>query len=350
MINSIQDICNLAVAGESDWSQYGHVYTKEQGDLILFNYTPQAHFTNKWNFFERVSRGLIIDRVTGGVVARPYDKFFNWGEKGRYGKGHIVTVTEKMDGSLGILYRHNGEYKIATRGSFDSEQAVRATDFLNTLWGPQWVFPEELTLLFEIIAPWNRVVVDYGDYANLCLIAARNRYTGEYLPYSSSTMSLYHLAFDYGFDLVKQVNFHSITDIIEATGKIDANQEGWVVEMSDGSRWKFKGDDYKHLHRLITGLSYKRAVEAVKYDKVNALLEIIPDEFLDEFKKWVEEIRNVVYYTNIYIDTAFHVAPKSSRKEFAQWVNEYQPWHAPYLFKKYDGKDYQDLMFQREFK
>ena len=31
---------------------------------------------------------------------------------------------EKKDGSMGTLYRHNGEYKVATRGSFYSDQAV----------------------------------------------------------------------------------------------------------------------------------------------------------------------------------------------------------------------------------
>jgi RNA ligase len=347
MIGSIKDICVLASSGETDWSQYGHVYTKEQGDLILFNYTPQAQYENRWNFFERVSRGLIINRKTGEVVARPFDKFFNWGERGRYGKGHIVTVTEKHDGSLGILLRHNGKYKIATRGSFDSEQAIWATTYLHEVWGAGPFIPDRLTLLFEIIYPENRVVVDYEGYAGLVLLAARDRFTGEYEPYYPT---LYEYSKVSNFDLVSTWPFHSITDIIEATGKIDANQEGWVVEMSDGSRWKFKGDDYVHLHRLISGLSYKKAVEAVRRGKVDELIEIVPDEFLDEFKEWVEEIQRRVWNITSYIEAIFEIAPKESRKEFAIWVKTYHIGFAPYLFKRYDNKDYIDLIYRREFK
>ena len=40
---------------------------------------------------------------------------------------------------------------------------------------------------------------------------------------------------------------------------------------------------------------------------------------------------------------------KESRKEFAVWVNEKcSPW-APYLFKRYDGQDYNYLMYKKEF-
>jgi RNA ligase len=346
MINSIEDISKLAMQGETDWSQYGHVYTKEMDDLILFNYTPQAQYENQWNFFERVSRGLIINKVTGEVVARGFDRFWNWMERGRRGTGHIVTVTTKLDGSLGVLFRHNGEYRIATRGAFDSEQAIWGTMFLNAQY-PNLDIPDNLTLMFEIIYPENRVIVNYGDMHDIVLLAARDRFTGEYLPYYPE---LFNLAGDQRLRIASTVSFHSITDIIEATGKIDANQEGWVVEMSDGSRWKFKGDEYVHLHKLISGLSYKKAVEAVRYGKVDELIELIPNEFLDEFKEWVEEIRRRVWNLTSYVEAVFEIAPKETRAEFAIWVKTYQIDFAPYLFKRYDNREYIDLIYQREFK
>lgn len=77
MITSIKQIQELAKSGFTEWDKYGHVYTKEKDDLILFNYKPEAQFEGAWNFFERVSRGLIISRETGKIVARPFDKFFN---------------------------------------------------------------------------------------------------------------------------------------------------------------------------------------------------------------------------------------------------------------------------------
>lgn len=70
-INSIADIQKLVLDGFQNWKLRGHVTTKINGDLILFNYLPQAQFENKWTFLETVSRGLILDRKTGEVVARP---------------------------------------------------------------------------------------------------------------------------------------------------------------------------------------------------------------------------------------------------------------------------------------
>jgi len=122
MINMIEDLQNLMLAGETNWKQYGRVYAKTCDDLTLFNYSPEVQYAGDWNPFELMSRGLILSR-SGEVVARPFDKFFNYGEGGQFPTHPLVSVTEKMDGSLGILYRHDGLHKIATRGSFDSDQA-----------------------------------------------------------------------------------------------------------------------------------------------------------------------------------------------------------------------------------
>ncbi|HRF99146.1 MAG TPA: hypothetical protein PLZ51_28235, partial [Aggregatilineales bacterium] len=74
----------------------------------------------------------------------------------------------KMDGSLGILYRWQGAYYIATRGNFDSDQAIWATIFLRTHYDLHNL-ADEYTLLFEIIYPDNRIVVNYGQRQDLVL-------------------------------------------------------------------------------------------------------------------------------------------------------------------------------------
>ena len=98
-IESIADIQSLVVSGFTDWKQYGEVSGDRRDDLLIFNYTNKAQFDNRWNYFERASRGLIINRVTGEIVARGFDKFFNWGQ-GAGTTAPILTVTEKWDGSL----------------------------------------------------------------------------------------------------------------------------------------------------------------------------------------------------------------------------------------------------------
>ncbi|HLA45263.1 MAG TPA: RNA ligase, partial [Aggregatilineales bacterium] len=181
-ITSIEHIQELTQRGFTAWNQYGDVKVVTRGDLLLFSYTTAAHIANNWNFFERVSRGLVINRQTGEVVARPFDKFFYWLANGEKARGHIVCITEKVDGSLGILFRHRSEYLITTSGSFFSPQARWATRFLQENYVLDGL-PDELTLMFEIIYPENRIIVDYESREDLVLLAARNRFTGEYLPF-----------------------------------------------------------------------------------------------------------------------------------------------------------------------
>ena len=101
--------------------------------LRILNYTERAQYERVWTDVTRQCRGLIVDGM-GRIVARPYAKFFNYGEhdEATLSLDEFVTITDKMDGSLGILYRGtDGQLAIATRGSFASEQAIQ--DALATL-------------------------------------------------------------------------------------------------------------------------------------------------------------------------------------------------------------------------
>src|SRR5687767_12047572 len=133
MIESMEQLQALVKAGETNWAQYGDVRAVYHEGLVLFNYTQQAQYAGRWNWFEQQSRGLILNAVTGEIVARPFPKFFNLGERTPAPNATIDYITEKWDGSLGILYRHNGQFKIATRGSFTGEQAVWATDYFQRI-------------------------------------------------------------------------------------------------------------------------------------------------------------------------------------------------------------------------
>lgn len=342
-MNSIKELQKLILQGETDWEQYGDVRATYKNDLVLFNYTHDAQYNCRWNWFERVSRGLILSTKSGEVVARPFDKFYNWLEGGRKVSGHIVTITTKIDGSLGILYRDNG-FKIATRGSFDGEQATWATKHL------QWYepnIPEDLTLLFEIIYPENRIVIDYGNMEELILLAARNRFTGEYLPFYPN---LYELADSLGFLTPEIFDFNNVDDIIEACASLSVESEGWVVEFSDGQRVKFKGDRYVELHRLVTNATFKRVLEAVRDNTYGWMVKDIPDELMDQIREWKQEIDRVVEHTVEKVESVYEeIKGASDRKAFAASANNHQSI-APYLFCKLDGKDYVERIYKLEFR
>ena len=92
----------------------------EDGQIIL-NYSDSALYTpGAWdNPAVRQCRGIITTRH-GWIVARPWAKFFNHGqpEAGDLPLDAHVEVTDKIDGSLGILhYGRDGDPRVATRGS-----------------------------------------------------------------------------------------------------------------------------------------------------------------------------------------------------------------------------------------
>lgn len=342
MINSVEDIQRLVLEGFSDWQSLGHVTVRDFDGLLVFNYNALAQYAGEWNAFEIISRGLIIDSATGEIVARAFDKFFNWGEGGRWTAAKFVSVTEKMDGSLGILYRKNGEYRIATRGSLESEQALWATEYLSKNFNLNGL-PHSYTLLFEIIYPENRIVVDYGNRKSLTLLAVRNRFTGEYLPYSEVVYN----AEIYGFSLPAQFKFEGIETLYSNLEECTSNQEGYVAEFADGQRFKFKSVAYLRLHKLLSTLSFKNILAACESGGLKEFLEQIPDEFLGEVKAWIAEIESAVSSEYYRLHEIFGHAPKGAeRGDYARWVMANHKADSKYLFALLDKRDIVPMIYK----
>lgn len=142
----------------------------------ILNYSEKAQYERQWDEVTQQCRGLIVHTETSEVIARPFSKFFNYGEhpEGTFDPRARVEVTDKMDGSLGILIQSSWE--IATRGSFTSQQAVWATQWFRE-YANRDFFNPAYTYLFEIIVKWNRIVVEY-DWEGLILIAILETATG----------------------------------------------------------------------------------------------------------------------------------------------------------------------------
>ncbi len=149
-------------------------YLADTGISVL-NYTTRAVFSGQWTHETRLSRGLVVDS-DGRVLARPFEKFFDLSQI-EVPPGSHFTVTEKIDGSLGILYPTPNGWRITTRGDPNGWQSTAATELWNERYS-DFVPPEGVTMLFEIVLPENRIVVDYGDRRELVALAAINMATG----------------------------------------------------------------------------------------------------------------------------------------------------------------------------
>lgn len=119
--------------------------------LSIWNYTAKCQYERAW--------------------------FFNLGEH----QGPLPTspfrVLDKLDGSLGILYGLGSQQGIATRGSFTSDQAKRATGIFLARYR-NYQPPQGTTAVFEIIYPENRIVVDYAQESDLYHLGLVDNATG----------------------------------------------------------------------------------------------------------------------------------------------------------------------------
>jgi RNA ligase len=308
-------------------------------DLLIANYTPLAQYASHWTPETLQSRGLIF-RGDGEVVARPWKKFFNLGERNQtFQFDDPVEVYDKLDGSLGILYPSSTGPAIATRGSFTSEQAVHATQVLRSKYpnvgaGGPWTF------LFEIVYPTNRIVLDYGQMDDLVLLGAVEKREGYYLGPNTAAGLL-----NWSGPVAEQLPHRTLSEALGDTER--ANAEGFVVKYHN-TLVKIKQPDYLELHKLRFETTPLRIWEALAAGRsVQEIVAPLPDEFRDELL----EISNslLIKYHGVYSEIELEWSAVNGlvadRKEFA--LAAAKMTHKTALFRKLDGKDYDDYIWKQ---
>lgn len=101
--------------------------------LAIFTYSRHCVYTQLWDDVTEKCRGLIVDIDSGDIVARPFEKFFDFGDPRRPEThpenlpARLPIIVEKLNGSLGIHYQYKGHEGIASKASFHSVHAQWAT-------------------------------------------------------------------------------------------------------------------------------------------------------------------------------------------------------------------------------
>jgi RNA ligase len=333
----IQNLIKLYQTGELQ-KRYTNLIKVVQGpeDLLLFNYTDECQKRGAWDEITTLCRGVIVHAKTYEVVARPFEKFFNWHEHQQEIPEEPFTVSEKVDGSLGILYRQQGQYSLATRGSFTSIEAKRGTELLRASLSDQ-ALPDELTFLFEIIlAESGSTVVKYGA-DGLFLLGVLNRHTGEELSPSEVESWTSRLP----WKLPKRYSFANKEEVLASRASLPADLEGYVLRFQSGLRLKLKSEAYLAVLRASLGLSRNKVITALSQgEKVyRELLAQTPEELLPYAEKIATEVTMQVEKYNQEAKECFAKAPKEGRKEFALWVQQNAPPELKgALFMMLDGK------------
>ena len=260
-----------------------HVRAYTDGVLQLYTYTEQCVHGRAWNAFTRMARGLIVDTQQKAVVATPFVKFFNLHELEESLPDQPFETFEKMDGSLIILFYHDGTWRTATKGHLSSPQAR---------WAAEWIRQHDLshldhgtTYLLEAIYPENKIVIEY-EQTGLCLLAAYNA-EGYEIDYTA----LKNLSDTIGWEIAARHSYTSLSDLIDTARALPAHKEGFIIRYPNGYRVKIKGEEYCRIHRLISNCTPLFMWEYL--NDPDALVQIrrdLPEEFWQDFDSIISNL------------------------------------------------------------
>jgi RNA ligase len=259
--------------------------------LSIYSYGRKAVHENIWDHVTSRCRGIIVNRDTGDIVSRPFEKFHNYGSEQAAMESRPILSTsepvvwEKMDGFMCTAYTWEGKNYIASKGSFHSVHAKWATAELHRKMtesgyvdgGGELVAGH--TLMFEGLNKDLRIVVDYGEN-ELVLLACINNKTGE----EKDPRYLRTLA-GYLNMRTPEVCRMTVEDARQETLKAYSNEEGYVLTWyrtgETPFRLKMKFVEYLRLHRIVTGVSPRRIWEALANKDFVGM-----DEYLNNSTEW----------------------------------------------------------------
>lgn len=280
--------------------------------LILFDYNKTCTFAFDWDTITINGRGIVFEESTGKLVARPYSKFWNmeelFFENALTDRARLLPieyqpnftgkfrVLEKADGSCAIVYFYNGEWRVNTRGSFNSDQAVWGKKYLDSNIKTE-LMNREHTYIFEAIYPDNRIVINYGDKEALVLTGIIDTQTGdefgvEYLEAECAKI---------GCEMVKVLVFDKFEDLFTVRDTLTVNEEGFVITFDNGYKCKLKGAAYCAVHKKmnnLTPLAFWNAFDVESFKMPESFLGELPEEFrdsVDELTEITERMHNESY-------------------------------------------------------
>ena len=310
--------------------------------LVLLKYS-QFHSPMKSPIVQEC-RGIILDSENNWeIIARPYDKFFNYGEREAASiDWNSARVYEKLDGSLMTLYYTNDSWHVATRGMACASGQVLPHDFsFAELFWQVWnelgyTLPEDCskTYMFELMTDKNRIIA-LSPSNRIVLHGVRDTATGtEYFPESTN------------WECARSWSFSNLEEIVAAAKHLNPmDQEGYVVVDKNFHRIKVKTPTYVALSNLKSNLAdhpERQVVQVILTGESSEVLSYFPE--MTELHKTMQS-RIDAFVQEIESDFA-KFSGISSQKDFANAISELP--HKAILFALRSGKAKDTLSFLRE--
>ena len=305
-----------------------YIDEKSFGNISSFNFTRGAFQDKVWDGITTKARGLYIDTEHEQVVARGYEKFFNYGEM-EFTKPEALARNLKFpaeayikeNGFLGIVSTDNdGELIFTSKSAMGGDHAVMVKENLYKIYGEkaiekmrEYANQYHVTFVFEIIdRERDPHIIQYNDNYAILLDIINNDIKFDKLPYGS----LKYVAKDIGLEYKQHHktlnNVKELSDFIEQatdpkfrlkTDRInDDCIEGFVFEDANGFMFKLKVayyNDWKMLRSVANkifrsgNINFTGALQSIES---NYFYGWCRDKFmeLDKQGRWAYSKRDII--------------------------------------------------------
>lgn len=298
------------------------------------------------------ARGLILKKEEEYKVASMrFKKFFNYGEDNAVllDFDEPVALYQKIDGSLlSVFYDEDTGWHISTSGNIDAFDAPLQFQtnelktyedlFKNAINFKFEDLNTQFTYIFELISPYNRIVVPYKENT-VYLLTIRDNNTLEECDYST----LKELSDKLNCKIPNRMDCYDIQDAINITSQLNKNDkhfEGFVLKDCHNNRIKLKSFDYMELfHIKGEGVFGNKKI-------LQLILDEKDDDILANFPEYKDDFNNVRIRLNAYLEVIREDLNTGltkciiDKKTFAEWAKTAK--NPNILFKMYERKSWNE--------
>ena len=263
-------------------------------NLISLNFNREAFNKKKWNDLTIKARGLFVDKDSGEVKIRSYNKFFNFGER-HVNLGYLkkyatypIRALKKYNGFLGLASVVNNEIVLTSK----SVTSGKYKDIFQDIWDKvesevkellkQTMIENNCTAVFEVVSPeYDPHIIKYDKEHLYLLDFIENKLD----------LDTHNIDLEFSENLMKEVEFSSdlLTKKEELTRLENYDElynflhektmsleefEGYVLCDNSGFMFKFKLPYYNlwkerrgWLERYRSALAKGKKVEVTEKDE-----------------------------------------------------------------------------------
>lgn len=327
----------------------------DKGDYKVINYREYDNLMfpvaiDLKSVMQREMRGITFDKE-GKIIARPYHKFFDVGERIEtkdINLHKIYKIYKQFDGTMVYpIYLPNGTRLSTRSGINDISNKAEVFTSYNTEYIKfiSYCRAQEMTPIFEWCSNTNKNIIDY-PYDKLILTGLRGLYSGDY--YELRSVGDWAKKIEVAETGLDNRWTNDLT-IMKNWIKNIKSEKGYVIRFQSGHMASIKTDMFKELDSVKKSMQYEKDVIRLTIEgKIDAMIPFIPnlpkqkniENFANEMAHKFNDVARRL--TSTYYSIKRMV---SSKKEFAEElrVGVNSRYHA-YMFYIWDYDDANPLL------